>query len=166
MTWGEPEDTQLFFQHSPCDVGPSGMEINQVRKILLRTTIPSRLQIYTALIVKTKKAGPVIRTSAQTWDFCLSSLLSHTFSPWFCASPLDNCVQVQTTDKSLQNMWTSTEYRQALDISGFLWMGAWIHGFSDKPQKFPCSGWSEKWGHAATWGTREPRAGCRQSPWC
>lgn len=52
---GEPEDTQLFFQHSPSDAGPTGMEINQVRKILLRTAIPPRLQIYTALMVKTKK---------------------------------------------------------------------------------------------------------------
>lgn len=52
---GEPEDTQLFFQHSPSDVGSSGREINQIRKILLRTTIPPRLQIYTVLIMKTKK---------------------------------------------------------------------------------------------------------------
>lgn len=52
---GEPGDTQLLFQHSPSNVGPSGMGINQVTKILPRTLIPPRLQIYTALIVKTKR---------------------------------------------------------------------------------------------------------------
>lgn len=52
---GEPEDTQQFFQHSPFNKSPSVTEINQVRKSLLRTSLPSRLQTYTALMVKTKK---------------------------------------------------------------------------------------------------------------
>lgn len=54
----------------------------------------------------------MIKTSAQTWDFCLSSLLPHTFSTWFCASPLGS--QVQTPDKSLQDTWTNTDYSLSL----------------------------------------------------
>lgn len=52
---GEPQGTQQFFQHSPFNIDLSVTEINQVRKSLLRTSHPSRLQMYTALMVKPKK---------------------------------------------------------------------------------------------------------------
>lgn len=108
-------------------MSPSAKVINQARKSLLSTSLPSRLQTYSALRVKAKKTVqwselfPRLGISAPSLCSPIVSWYSVLILHWKTI-----CTSLQTTDMSLWDIWTSSPF----NTSGFLWKGAWVHGQS------------------------------------